>query len=150
MQQRTYIFDLDGTLCDIGHRLHFITGEKKDWNGFNAACVDDALKEPIARLFWGLQNFHTMVIVTGRQGTDKVKADTAEWLYRNNIDYDFIFFRKAGDFRSDHLVKRDIYELQIAPQPWGNVEMVIDDRDRVVEMWRSLGLTCLQCQKGDY
>jgi len=31
---KTVIFDLDGTLCDITHRLHFIEGDNKDWDGF--------------------------------------------------------------------------------------------------------------------
>jgi FMN phosphatase YigB (HAD superfamily) len=29
-----YIFDIDGTLADISHRLHFIQQEPKDWRGF--------------------------------------------------------------------------------------------------------------------
>lgn len=33
-----YIFDLDGTVADLTHRLHFITGETKDWDGFHGAC----------------------------------------------------------------------------------------------------------------
>ena len=31
-----------------------------------------------------------------------------------------------------------------------NVKFVLDDRNRVVEMWRSLGLTCLQVADGDF
>jgi len=33
-----YIFDIDGTLADVSHRLHYITGETKDWDAFFAAC----------------------------------------------------------------------------------------------------------------
>jgi hypothetical protein len=29
-----YIFDIDGTLADISHRLHFIQQESKDWKAF--------------------------------------------------------------------------------------------------------------------
>ena len=32
-----YIFDIDGTLADNTHRLHFIQGEVKDWEGFHNA-----------------------------------------------------------------------------------------------------------------
>jgi phosphoglycolate phosphatase-like HAD superfamily hydrolase len=41
---KTVIFDLDGTLCDISHRLHFIENGNKDWDGFYAACPDDVPK----------------------------------------------------------------------------------------------------------
>ncbi|WP_442934833.1 phosphatase domain-containing protein [Nitrincola sp. A-D6] len=30
--------------------------------------------------------------------------------------------------------------------PW----LVLDDRDSVVNQWRTLGLTCLQCAPGDF
>ena len=35
------IFDLDGTLALIEHRVHHITAETPDWQAFYAACVDD-------------------------------------------------------------------------------------------------------------
>lgn len=37
-----YIFDIDGTLADLSHRLHFIQKKPADWDGFFAACSDDA------------------------------------------------------------------------------------------------------------
>lgn len=40
-----YIFDLDGTLALIEHRLHFIQGPKKDWRGFFGAVGDDSPNE---------------------------------------------------------------------------------------------------------
>ena len=42
-----YIFDLDGTLADVGHRLHYISGNPKSWRSFFAACADDAPCKPV-------------------------------------------------------------------------------------------------------
>ena len=73
---------------------------------------------------------------------------TERWLERYGIDYKYIFMRAAGDSREDSIVKREIYEGRIAPK--FNVKYVLDDRNRVVAMWRSLGLTCLQVADGDF
>jgi hypothetical protein len=56
--------------------------------------------------------------------------------------------RAAGDKRSDDIVKREIYEQKIAP--WRTVVAVFDDRNKVVNMWRELGLLCLQVYPGDF
>lgn len=39
---RYLILDLDGTVADLSHRLHFIQGDKKDYDSFYAAVGDDA------------------------------------------------------------------------------------------------------------
>jgi hypothetical protein len=31
-----------------------------------------------------------------------------------------------------------------------DVQFVLDDRDQVVEMWRAMGLTCLQVAPGNF
>ena len=37
----TILFDIDGTLANIEHRVHFVSGKKKDFDAFNEAMVDD-------------------------------------------------------------------------------------------------------------
>jgi hypothetical protein len=32
------VFDLDGVLADVRHRLHFLDRRPKDWDGFFAAA----------------------------------------------------------------------------------------------------------------
>ena len=44
------IFDLDGTLADIDHRLHFIQNGNKQWDEFYAACPNDGPKPAIIEL----------------------------------------------------------------------------------------------------
>jgi hypothetical protein len=56
--------------------------------------------------------------------------------------------RTEGDHRSDDIVKKEIYEKRIAP--WYDVVAVFDDRDKVVKMWRDLGLLCCQVYYGDF
>jgi hypothetical protein len=56
--------------------------------------------------------------------------------------------RRSGDNRCDSIVKEEIYREHIEGKY--NVLAVFDDRDRVVDMWRRLGLLCLQVYYGDF
>src|SRR6185312_14193640 len=44
------IFDLDGTLTDCEHRRHHVSGPKKDWPAFHAACIQDRPRQPIIEI----------------------------------------------------------------------------------------------------
>ena len=56
--------------------------------------------------------------------------------------------RQAGDNRDDRIVKREIYEREIKGRY--NVRFVLDDRNKVVALWRDLGLPCFQVADGDF
>jgi len=153
------VFDLDGTLADITHRLCYIyatTPEEKreelygeyapDWDKFNMECSKDEPKNEIIELLKMCQHYgKSIAILSGRMETAKER--TIEWLHNNGIKYDILEMRRSKDYRSDVEVKREMFFKHFnIKQVW----FVVDDRDKVVNLWRELGLTCLQCQKGDY
>lgn len=139
------IIDIDGTLANIDHRTHFVTGEgKKDWKSFFAAMSDDALNYPVWMMAMGYSQ--KKILVSGR--SEEYRTQTEEWLKKYHFTYDALFMRKQGDYREDSIVKEEIYREHIAP--FYNVLIVLDDRDRVVKMWRSLGLHCWQVADGNY
>ena len=35
------VFDIDGVLADVRHRLHHVTARPKDWDAFFGAAPDD-------------------------------------------------------------------------------------------------------------
>ena len=55
---------------------------------------------------------------------------------------------EKGNKLDDTIIKRNIYEDMIKPRV--NVRCVLDDRDRVVKMWREQGLKVLQVAEGDF
>ena len=144
---KALIIDLDGTIANNTHRQHYIEGDKKDWQSFNAAHVGDTLNTWCAEIMtnMGLNNYR-IIIVSGR--SDEFRNSTIQWLEYNTVPYDELYMRPAGDHRKDSVVKEEIYRSIIAP----NYEVLfcIDDRQQVVDMWRSIGLVCLQCAKGDF
>ena len=146
MSKPAYIFDIDGTLSDLTHRLHFIQGERKDWDGFFGAVADDGIHEHIAAIARAIHAEQAVVIVSGR--SDQCRAETGAWLERHKIPYDALYMRRAGDHRPDDKVKQEIL-ADLRDDGWEPV-MVFDDRDRVVAMWRELGIPCAQVAPGEF
>jgi phosphoglycolate phosphatase-like HAD superfamily hydrolase len=148
--ERIIICDLDGTLCNCEHRLHL--ANSKNWDEFNAACVNDPVNEDIANIIRNLASNTTKIyLVSGRD--DKFKEQTEKWLLLNDIPYDKLYMRKSGDFRTDYIVKEDILIKGIYANGCKdklNIWFVLDDRQSVVDMWRENELRCLQVQKGDF
>ena len=140
------IIDIYSTLADISHRLHYLEQKPKDWDAFYAAFSDD---KPITASIVLLKYLVglNILIVTGR--SELYAEQTKEWLSRNGVKYDSIFFREMNDRRQDYIVKQAIYRNQIKQQ-YGAVLFVLEDRTQCVDMWRSEGLFTLQCTKGDY
>lgn len=90
---------------------------------------------------------HRIIVLSGR--TEASREDTADWLDRHlQVPLDALYLRASGDRRRDVDVKYDIYRHNIANQY--SVLCVLEDRNQVVDLWRSLHLTCLQVAPGDF
>lgn len=141
------VFDLDGTLCDVGHRMYHITaGTKKDWDSFNAACISDPVVDDIRELAVAMRRAgYTIAFITGR--SDEFRDQTWSWLCNNGLGFGELYMRPAHNHAPDTVVK-----LNLAKDNLGlpNILFAVEDRDKVVAAWREAGVTCLQCRPGDY
>lgn len=152
--QDAIIFDIDGTLADCKHRRHLVTGEKKDWPTFLASTLKDGPKVNVIDLcnFWFYKRYYAcaenvcVLLVSGRG--EEYRNDTVLWMNQNLVLYDYLFMRPEKDSRPDTEIKMEIYKRDIAPKY--KVRLVVDDRTRLVKMWRSLGLECWQVADGDF
>ena len=79
---------------------------------------------------------------------EKNRPETTRWLASHKINYIALFMRADGDMRKDNVVKREFFDGYIRGKY--NVAFILDDRNQVVELWRSLGLTCLQVADGNF
>lgn len=150
-----YIVDIDGTVANIEHRLHFIEKSPKDWDAFFKACVHDkpivAMCRLLCHLNGGIPINVRFIYVTGRP--ERSREDTFNWLINNHeawaLPYpDKIYMRKDGDYREDYLVKKEI--LQFIRDDVFEPILAFDDRTQVVKMWREEGIQCLQVADGNY
>ena len=131
-------------ICDIDGTLALMTGRSP----FDDTKIHtDKLNNEVAQIlrdYW--MNDMYIIIMSGRQ--DKCRKETEEWLDNNGIPYDSLYMRETGDFRPDEIIKEEIYNEHIKNQYY--VKFVLDDRNKVVDMWRKLGLLCLQVYYGEF
>ena len=142
------IFDLDGTLSDADHRLHYIKGEDRDWDGFYAAAKDDAPNTPVIQTCQALADEHYISIWTGR--SDAVKSDTESWLDQYSVPFDKLYMREKGDHTEDNVLKKQWLDDDFPDGDYSDILCAFEDRDRMVKMYRDLGITCLQVAPGDF
>lgn len=124
------ICDIDGTLSNSSNRRIFDYKE----------CVNDEVIIPVRGILQVFTQIKTpIVLLSGRE--EVCRKETEKWLYDNNIPYSFLYMRKEKDFRSDVIVKQELFDEHIRGKY--NVAFVIDDRPKVLEMWCKMGLFAL-------
>jgi hypothetical protein len=142
------VFDIDGTLANIEHRLDYVRSKPKNWKAFDAGIPNDKVNEPVANIFWSLLDTdNTIVLASGRN--ERSRQATEDWLFDNFLfGYEKLYMRKADDFRGDDIVKQEILD-QIIADYGKKPDMVFDDRPRVVSMWRRNGIFVFDVYQGE-
>lgn len=131
------IVDIDGTVALKGAR-----------NPFDESRVhEDRPNMPVIEAVRAMQDAgYRIIFVSGR--TDGCYDETVQWLRSHVTDSFTLYMRAKGDMRHDSIVKRELFDAHIRNQY--NVLCVFDDRNPVVKMWRSLGLTVMQVAEGNF
>lgn len=94
------------------------------------------------------------IFMSGR--TDGCRTDTEVWLLKHVFGTEMmtpklrapLFMRASGDMRPDSVVKLELFNAHIRYQY--KIRLALDDRDSVVALWRSLGITCMQVAPGNF
>lgn len=132
---KVILCDLDGTACLFG-----------DKNPYDRDFENDIPNQAVLRVLNELKDDHLIFFFSGR--SDKYKEQTQTWLLTHFPEYDKLVMRKEGDTRKDAVVKKEFFDEHIKDKFY--VSFVLDDRNQVVELWRSLGLTCFQVADGNF
>jgi FMN phosphatase YigB (HAD superfamily) len=143
------IFDLDGTLADCSHRLHFIQSKPKNWKAFFAGMEHDTPIKPTIDILRNLYPQNRIIFCTGRPDTHY--NETFSWLHKHVVTWYgdlWLYMRAKGDGRPDYEVKLDLLSTMRADG--FDPKVAFEDRDQVVDMWRRNGLICYQVAKGTY
>lgn len=153
MVNKVVIFDLDGTLALIDKRRKVSTkpNGKIHWGKFfDPANID--LDEPNVPVIESAKAHALMgckiIIFSGRSAD--TKEATVNWLNRYNVPYSEIHMRPSNDYRRDDILKAEMFENVIGMDNKDQVMCIYDDRDQVVNKWRSMGITCFQVAEGSF
>ena len=161
----TVFVDIDGTLADIEHRRMYVRRKPKNWPAFERAIPDD---EPIQWVIDAVNRLYcagwTVVLMSGR--SEKSLQATQHWLDMYGVFYHALYMRREfeydedgnvkltrkgkpqRDFRRDDIVKEEL--LGVARGDGFDPDIVFDDRNQVVAMWRKLGIPVVQVAEGDF
>ena len=150
--KNTIIFDLDGTLALIDERRELSTkpNGKIDFDKLHDPSLikHDKPNWPVIKMaqLFAEQGF-TIVIFSGR--SDKTATATLSWLSRNKVPFKKLVMRphKTMGFVPDEILKKDMLDKHLNID---DVFLVVDDRQKVVDMWRNLGFTVFQVAPGDF
>lgn len=166
----TVFVDVDGTVADLQHRRKYVAAKPKNYALFERMIPHDS---PIQWVIDAVNRLYdagwTVVMCSGRRETQK--AMTEDWLAKHGVRYHAFYIRpefeynvagdptsgykltKKGDaylpdYRPDYIVKKEL--LERARMDGYDPDVVFDDRDQVVAMWRENGVPVVQVAEGDF
>ena len=141
------IVDIDGTIANNSHRVHFISDpNNQDWNAFNMASDQDLPIQDVIELVKVLKHEYDIIFCTGRGKMAFVK--TLRWIEEHLGFVAPLLMRADGDHRHDIKVKPEL--LVNAGIDFDDIQFILEDRVSMVAHWRKLGLTVLQPAIGDF
>lgn len=140
------VVDLDGTLCDCTHREHH--AQNREWDEFHSKLHLDEPNKDVRMVVEALSEYGaTIIACTGRP--HKYRAETLKWIAQWEIPIDDLLMRPDEDFRSDVEIKLDLLMNRINGDKEA-VTLILEDREKVIEMWRNNGFRCWAVTMGAY
>lgn len=137
MKPKAFIFDIDGTVALRGDRGVF---------EFENCAVDTRCETAYA-IYKALVVNYPIIFLTGRE--DRYRAPTEKWLDYNGFGERVgLHMRPTDNNNPDQEVKIQTYQTYV--EPYYDIVGLIDDRQRVVDAYRELGLTVLQIRPGNF
>lgn len=128
------VFDIDGVVADVRHRLHFIERKPKDWPGFFAAAGrDEPLAEGVALAREALERYD-LAWLTGRP--ERLRTVTSRWLSALDLPATPLVMRRNRDFRPARVAKLEELQRLAAGR---TVAMVVDDDPAVTRALEAAG-----------
>jgi hypothetical protein len=131
------VIDMDSTMC--------FNLSKRPWYGEGSAeaMIDDVPNYGVCEIVRTLMSRFPIIVATGRDTTQK--EVTIKWLQNQGITPTGCYFRTPGDFRVGSEIKKEQI-LSILEKY--NVLAIFEDCEPIVQMYRDMGLTVLQPNKG--
>lgn len=148
VRKKCFVFDLDGTICDVRHRRQYVATKPRNWDAWNKGIVNDVPNLAVEYVYKALHASRGIMdadlfFVSGR--SDDYRQQTEEWLTTFGFKWDGLYMRKYKDHRDDAIVKGEIADEILKTHM---ILGVFDDRQRVVNMWIERGIWVFDVGQG--
>ncbi len=146
---KTVIFDVDGTIADCEHRRHLVDGSQpKDWVEFRRQTVFDTPVEwvcNIAKRFIAAGDQVAFFSARNESERTVTESQIDKWIGGGHKG---LFLRPNDSYDPDEVFKAELADK--FEEIGGKIDLVFDDRNKVVDMWRARGTTVVQVADGDF
>ncbi len=119
------VFDVDGVVADVRHRLHHL--HHRRWHRFFAEAGADPLLLEGQRLVADLGREHEIVWLTGRP--EWLREVTLDWFEQHGLPTDELHMRPDGDYRPARVYKLAVLR-RLADR---GIAAVVDDDPEVID-----------------
>lgn len=128
------VFDIDGVVADVAHRVSHLEAEPPDWEAFfDRADADPPLAEGLA-LVAEVRSTHEVVWFTGRP--ERIRTITVAWLIAQGLPVRYLHMRPDGDDRPASVLKT-AWLARLAGRR--EIALVVEDDDVVVSALTAAG-----------
>lgn len=125
-----------------------VTKWKPDWGQFYDLCDKDDPNIPVIELLSTMASYHEIFVFSGR--SQVVREKTVEWLHKYDVPCTELVMRAEKDYTPDEVLKLQWLEKYFPGDKKREILFILDDRQKVVDMWRRIGLTCFQVAPGNF
>lgn len=142
MKDKWIVCDLDGTLCDEGHRSQYANAGQ--WDDYHARCFDDKPFDDVISVLRLMTRDIGLLVITGR--TEQYRELSRRWFTKHKILPDELLMRPDGSFEKANILKLQQLETFFGTKAEAleKVLLVLEDSDKVVQAWRDYGIPCWQ------
>lgn len=144
---KTIIFDVDGTIADCEHRRHFVENNN-DWKSFKEQTVNDTPVQwvcDIAKRFIAQGDQVAFFSARNESEREITEQQIEMWI---GDGHKGLFLRENDSYDPDEVFKANLADK--FEEIGGKIDLVFDDRNKVVDMWRARGTTVVQVADGDF
>lgn len=104
LSPRVAVFDIDGVLADVRHRLHHIETPRRDWDAFfGEVSADAVLEQGRAEALAAMSSGLAIIYLTGRP--ERCRQDTVQWLVDHDLPVGDVLMRQDSDRRPARIIK---------------------------------------------
>jgi len=137
-----FIWDIDGVICDSFQEEFTVQFANGDFSSFERGIPNYPPIRWAIAMVNTLSREHRIVFVTARD--ESFREETIRWLSKHlddsRLHSDDLYMRPTGDQRSDHVVKKELFDQF---KNHFNILAAIDDNHSNCRLWISLSIPAL-------